>query len=72
MMLTIREYCQVAREKKATDIYFNAGSPPWFRIDGELHPLENDPTLRTAEIEELALALLSPENPPNKKVHLEQ
>ena len=71
-MLTIREYCRVAREKKATDIYFNTGSPPWFRIDGELHPLENDPTLRTAEIEELALALLSPENPPNKKVHLEQ
>ena len=72
MMLTIREYCRVAREKKATDIYFNTGSPPWFRIDGQLHPLENYPTLRTAEIEKLALALLSPENPANKKVRLHQ
>ena len=60
-MVTMPEYFQIAQEKKASDIYFNVGSCPWLRINGELHPLNTHPVLMGAEIEELARTVLSPE-----------
>ena len=60
-MVTMSEYFQIAQEKKASDIYFNVGSCPWLRINGELHPLNTHPVLMGAEIEELARTVLAPE-----------
>ncbi len=66
-MVTIKEYFQAAQEKKASDIYFSAGSCPWLKINGELHPLKTRPVLGKADIEGLAREVLSPKKLPDFK-----
>jgi twitching motility protein PilT len=68
-MVKIKEYFQVAQKKNASDIYFNAGSRPWLKINGELHPLKAHPVLSEAEIEGLAREVLAPKKLPDFKAH---
>ncbi|OQY51292.1 MAG: hypothetical protein B6240_00060 [Desulfobacteraceae bacterium 4572_87] len=61
-MTHIKEYFRVAQQKKATDIYFSVGSPPFLKIKGGLHPLKPHPALSKTEIDALAREILSPGN----------
>ena len=61
-MATIKEYFRTAEREKATDIYFNVGTPPFLKINGGLHPLKAHPDLSKKKIEGLARQLLSPES----------
>jgi len=61
-MSTIKEYFQAVEREKATDIYFNVGTPPFLKINGGLCPMKTHPDLSKRRIESLARRLLSPEN----------
>ena len=69
IMVTIREYFQVAQKKKASDIYFSVGSRPWLKIKGELHPLKAHPALSEEEIDGLAREVFSPKKLLDFKAH---
>jgi twitching motility protein PilT len=45
-------------EKRGTDLHLTAGSPPLVRVDGELHPVPDQPVLKPADTELLASELL--------------
>jgi twitching motility protein PilU len=45
-------------EQRASDIYLKAGSPPMYRIDGEVHPGPHDP-LTPRDVERLAAELMA-------------
>jgi len=57
-MPTIGEFVSMALEHSATDIYFNPNTPPWLRIDGAMHLLQDHPLLDGEEIETLARQVL--------------
>lgn len=46
---------------QASDLHLIVGYPPMIRIAGELHPVVNIPPLKEAEIDELIMNLLTPE-----------
>ena len=45
-------------EHRGTDLHLTAGSPPLVRVDGNLHPVPDQPMLRPADTEAMADALL--------------
>jgi twitching motility protein PilT len=45
-------------ERRGTDLHLTAGSPPLARVDGELHPVPDQPVLKPADTETLASELL--------------
>ncbi|MDZ7707283.1 MAG: PilT/PilU family type 4a pilus ATPase [Trueperaceae bacterium] len=45
----------------ASDVHLQAGAPPHVRVDGELHPWEDSPTLTPAQTEQIALAMMTDE-----------
>ena len=45
-------------EKRGTDLHLTAGSPPLVRIDGELHPVPDQPVLKPSDTEGIAGVLL--------------
>ena len=47
-----------ALRRKASDIHFLAGHPPYLRVFGELNPLDV-PALEAAELSDLILGMLS-------------
>ncbi|HIJ66218.1 MAG TPA: PilT/PilU family type 4a pilus ATPase, partial [Candidatus Hydrogenedentes bacterium] len=49
---------QLAVQKDASDVHIKAGSPPYFRIDGELNPHEKD-VIRPEQVDEIVDILLN-------------
>ena len=45
-------------EHRGTDLHLTAGSPPLVRVDGELHPVPDQPMLKPADTEAIADVLL--------------
>ncbi|MCA1845228.1 MAG: type IV pili twitching motility protein PilT, partial [Actinobacteria bacterium] len=45
-------------EKRGTDLHLTAGSAPLARVDGELHPVPDQPVLKPADTEAIAGVLL--------------
>jgi twitching motility protein PilT len=45
-------------EHRGTDLHMTAGSPPLVRVDGELHPVPDQPILKPADTEAIADVLL--------------
>jgi twitching motility protein PilT len=45
-------------ERRGTDLHLTAGSPPLVRVDGELHPVPDQPILKPADTQALADELL--------------
>ncbi len=60
-MAKLDEYFRIARREKATDIYFNVGSPPHLKKNGNLIPLADVDRLSKGKIEEFLGRLLSAE-----------
>jgi len=56
LMHTLR----AAAARGATTVYVVAQSKPMIRVDGEIGPLENEPTLTAADVERLVLELAPP------------
>lgn len=56
-MYSLDEILRMSVEKKASDIHFTAGCPPYYRIDGVLTPLKGDKLLPT-DLEALLLPIL--------------
>jgi twitching motility protein PilT len=52
MMLDINEVLKIAKSKSASDVHIVVGSPPLFRIHGNLIPSENMPVLSAEEIQD--------------------
>ncbi len=48
-------------DREGSDLHLTAGSPPGFRVRGEIHPLENCEPLTPKDTQDLILALLSEE-----------
>ena len=56
-MYSLDEILRMSVEKKASDIHFTAGCPPYYRIDGVLTPFKGDKLLPT-DLEALLLPIL--------------
>ena len=56
LMQTLR----AAAARGATTVYVVAQSKPMIRVDGEIGPLENEPTLTAADVDRLVLELAPP------------
>jgi twitching motility protein PilT len=52
MILDISEILRIAKSKSASDVHIVVGSPPLFRIHGNLVPSDNLPALTAEEIQE--------------------
>ncbi|AFM42261.1 pilus retraction protein PilT [Desulfosporosinus acidiphilus SJ4] len=57
-MLLLEELCQVAAEKRASDIHLTAESPPVLRVDGSLMPLGTD-KLSSLDLETFTYSLMN-------------
>ncbi|MHB1653766.1 MAG: type IV pilus twitching motility protein PilT [Desulfitobacteriaceae bacterium] len=57
-MLTVDKLLSLAREQSASDIHLSVESPPVFRIDGSLVPLEQDQLTR-ADLEDFVKTLMT-------------
>ena len=55
----IDPWLQVLWDGRGSDLLLVSGSSPRVRIDGSLRPLENEPVLKAAEIEELIRGMLT-------------
>ena len=56
LMHTLR----VAAARGASTVYVVAQSKPMIRIDGEIGPLESEPTLTAADVDRLVMELAPP------------
>ena len=56
--LSVLDLLRVMEEQRASDIYLKAGSPPMYRIDGEVHPGPHDP-LSAGDVAHLAEQLMT-------------
>src|SRR3990170_8089290 len=56
--LSVLDLLRVMEEQRASDIYLKAGSPPRYRIDGEVHPGPQDP-LSAGDVAHLAEQLMT-------------
>lgn len=59
--ITTESLLEAALELGASDIHFSATERIAFRIDGNIHFVENDPSLTTEEAEKLVFSLISSE-----------
>jgi twitching motility protein PilT len=59
-MMDIDELLTIAAERLASDLHVRAGSPPYLRIDGDLHPIETKP-LSAPDVERMAFDLMNEE-----------
>lgn len=59
-MARLDELLQIIATRKASDLHWSAGSPPWIRVDGKLVPLPMDPLTPEAS-RTLAEEILTPE-----------
>jgi Tfp pilus assembly pilus retraction ATPase PilT len=59
--LTIESLLEAALELGASDIHFSAGERIAFRVDGNIHFVENRPSLTLEEAESLVFSLVSSE-----------
>ena len=56
----INPWIQQLWDRGGTDLLLSGDSPPRIRVDGKLQPLEGAPVLTGAQIDEIALPLLTP------------
>src|SRR3972149_7121973 len=56
--LSVLDLLRGMEEQRASDIYLKAGSPPMYRIDGEVHPGPYDP-LSAGDVAHLAEQLMT-------------
>lgn len=56
-MYSLDEILRMSVERKASDIHFTAGCPPYYRIDGVLTPLQGEKLL-PADLEDLLMPIL--------------
>jgi len=59
--LNVDDLLRLLLDREGSDLHLTAGSPPGFRIRGELHKLENCEPLTPKDTQDLILALLSEE-----------
>jgi twitching motility protein PilT len=64
--MDIDELLTIAAERLASDLHVRAGSPPYLRIDGDLHPIETNP-LSAPDVERMAFDLMNEEQVRNFK-----
>ena len=64
--MDIDELLTIAAERLASDLHVRAGSPPYLRIDGDLHPVETPP-LGAPDVERMAFDLMNEEQVRNFK-----
>lgn len=57
----LNDLFQIATEKKASDLHLAAGRRPILRIDGKLQEIEDQPELKSKEIERMVFEILSSE-----------
>ena len=55
---SVLDLLRVMEEQRASDIYLKAGSPPMYRVDGEVRPSPHA-SLTPADVEELAAELMT-------------
>ena len=65
--MKIEDYLKQMLDKNASDLYFKAGSPPYFRIDGKLIPA-SDEKLEPKDVEEIINAVLTNEQKENFRI----
>lgn len=58
MEYSIDDLLRIAIEREASDLHLKVGSPPSYRINGELIPLEEAPALRPADTERLINSIM--------------
>jgi twitching motility protein PilT len=59
--LNVDDLLRKLLEREGSDLHLTAGSPPGFRIRGEIHPLEGCEPLSPKDTQDVILALLSEE-----------
>lgn len=69
--MKIEELLELTLERQASDLHLVVGVPPTLRIDGNLNPLTNYPSLTEALVTELVHALLNPDEKEILKVNRE-
>jgi len=60
MATSLEDLLKRAVDAKASDVHFKVGSPPVMRIDGELHRMQDLPSLKPTDTEAIAQAILNP------------
>lgn len=48
-------------QSRASDLHLSPGEPPWYRIDGEMQTIDNQPRLSSHDIEKAILPLITDE-----------
>jgi twitching motility protein PilT len=60
MATSLEDLLKRAVDSNASDVHFKVGSPPVMRIDGELHRMQDLPSLKPNDTEAIAQAILNP------------
>lgn len=58
MMMEVNDLLQIMIEQDASDLHIKAGSPPGLRINGELLPVEDMPSLTPDDTEQLITGIM--------------
>ena len=61
ILMEIKDYFNLAVERKASDIHLVVGQPPILRINGELNPVEGAPQISREALHDFIFGLLSEE-----------
>ena len=59
MEYNIDDLMRIAIERDASDLHLKVGSPPSYRINGEIYPLEDAPALKPADTERLINSIMN-------------